>query len=382
MLTTSFGVVRLRVAIGAAMTMAMAATAAHAADTIIPPDRYISFGTFYMSPGDRPVDYGLGFDASYGFRLTDANWLEAQLYESVMETGSSTKPDFYATGIGADFLRAFGNEMDTHLFVLAGGGLAENSASPYADGSSWYADAGVGVRGRVWEDWGVRPRLELRYVHDSVGDGTNDLVVGLRLEIPPKRQKIVEKVVQVEKIVEVPVEVEKIVEKEAVCVVPPVAQAAPAVTPPAPPADSDGDGVPDTADKCPNTLAGARVDANGCVQEEQKISLPNIEFEPASTILAAGGKDKLEAVVSFLQSQPEVHVDVFGHTDSQGSEKYNLKLSDGRAKSVMEYLVSRGVDASRLSAKGFGETQPIAPNDTAEGRAKNRRVELLLRTKP
>ena len=359
--------------LGLAVAATLLASSATAADQVIPPDRYFSFGSYYVLPGARPVDYGLGFDFSYAARLADSNWLEGRIYESILETGSASKPDFYATGIGADYLRAFGNEGDTHVFGLAGGGVAENSASPYADGGSWFAEAGVGIRGRVWEEWGVRPRVDVRYIHDSIGDGTNDVMLALRLEVPPKRQKIVEKIVEVEKRVEVPVEVEKIVEKEAVCVVPPVAQ---------PPADGDGDGVPDAADKCPNTLAGAKVDANGCVQEEQKISLPNIEFEPASTVLAAGGKDKLEAVVSFLQSQPEVRIDVFGHTDSQGSEKYNLKLSDGRAHSVMDYLVSRGIDAGRLSAKGFGETQPIAPNDTPEGRAKNRRVELLLRTQP
>jgi OOP family OmpA-OmpF porin len=98
-------------------------------------------------------------------------------------------------------------------------------------------------------------------------------------------------------------------------------------------------------------------------------------------VLAPGGKDKLEAVVEFLNNQGEVQVDVFGHTDAQGKDSYNQALSEGRAKSVMEYLVSRGVSASRLSSKGFGETQPIATNETVEGRAQNRRVELLIRTK-
>ncbi len=139
--------------------------------------------------------------------------------------------------------------------------------------------------------------------------------------------------------------------------------------------------MPDASDKCPGTLKGARVDADGCVKEEQKISLPNIEFQSGKTVLAPGGKEKLEAVVEFLNNQTEVQVDVFGHTDAQGKDAFNQKLSEGRARSVMDYLVSRGVDAGRLSSKGFGETQPIASNETADGRAQNRRVELLVRMK-
>ena len=84
--------------------------------------------------------------------------------------------------------------------------------------------------------------------------------------------------------------------------------------------------------------------------------------------------------MSFLQSQSDLKIDVFGHTDAQGPDAANQKLSEGRARSVMDYLVSRGIDGGRLSSKGFGETQPIASNETAEGRAQNRRVGLLRRT--
>jgi OOP family OmpA-OmpF porin len=350
-----------------------ASSSAVAQDTFLLPDRYIGYGVTYLSPGDREVDYGIGFDLSYAQELSARNWVEGKLFIGILETGSPAVPDFYQDGVGLDYLRAFGNQGDGHLFGLAGAGMAVNDATPDTyDGTSYYFNAGVGYRGRLWNRWGVRPRVELRYVHDSFAEGTNDVLLGFRLEMAPKRQMLVEKIVQVEKIVEVPVEVEKIVEKEATCVVPPVVEAS---------VDSDGDGVLDAQDKCPGTLKGARVDATGCVKEEQKISLPNIEFESGKTVLAPGGKQKLEAVVEFLNSQPEVEIDVFGHTDAQGKDSYNQALSEGRARSVMEYLVSRGVAASRLTSKGFGETQPITTNDTAEGRAQNRRVELLLRMK-
>lgn len=360
------------------LLLATAAGSAVAQEKILLPDRYIGYGLSYLSPGDRPVDYGIGFDLAYARRFDTGRWIEGKVFLNVLETGSPTTPDFYQTGLGADLIQSLGSESAGHFFLLGGGGFAINDATPDAnDGTSYYFNVGGGYRARVWKNWGVRPRFELRYLHDSFAEGTNDVVFGVKLEMPPKREKIVERVVEVEKIVEVPVEVERIVEKEVTCVIPPVAEAAPA----AGPVDADGDGVPDAMDKCPGTLKGARVDADGCVKEEQKISLPNIEFQSGSTVLATGGKEKLEAVVDFLNNQAEVQVDVFGHTDSQGKDSYNQTLSDGRARSVMDYLVSRGIAASRLTSRGFGETQPIASNETAEGRAQNRRVELLLRTK-
>jgi OmpA-OmpF porin, OOP family len=356
----------------------LASGPAAAADTDRPPDRYVAFGGGYMSPGDRNADYGIGFNLAYAGRLAPRRWWEARIFTTVLETGQSTQPDSYQSGVGLDLIQSFSDESRAHLYALGGAGLAVNDASPDTeDGTSYYANAGLGVRGTVWRDWGVRPRVDLRVTYDSFGDGVSDVLLNFALEIPPKREKVVERVVEVEKIVEVPVEVEKIVEKEVVCVVPPTetVQAALAES------DTDRDGVPDDRDACPDTLAGAKVDPRGCVVEEQKITLPNIEFESGSTVLATGGKQKLEEVVSFLRTQSDVKVDIFGHTDSQGRDSYNQKLSEGRAESVMDYLISRGIGAGRLSARGFGETQPIATNETAEGRALNRRVELLLRTK-
>lgn len=157
-------------------------------------------------------------------------------------------------------------------------------------------------------------------------------------------------------------------------VVAPVAVAAAAPPPPPPPpADSDGDGVTDERDACPGTPAGARVNARGC---EEQLVLQGVTFESNSDQLTPDSTLTLDSVAEILKQRPTFKIEVRGHTDSSGSDEYNLNLSQRRADSVMEYLVSRGVPADRLSAVGFGETLPVAANDTAEGRAQNRRVAL------
>ena len=95
-----------------------------------------------------------------------------------------------------------------------------------------------------------------------------------------------------------------------------------------------------------------------------------------SSRLTADSMQVLDKVADTLKEWPDVKVEIGGHTDSQGNDAANLKLSQARAESVRKYLASKGVDASRLTAKGYGETVPLADNNTREGRAKNRRVEL------
>jgi len=150
------------------------------------------------------------------------------------------------------------------------------------------------------------------------------------------------------------------------------------------PLDSDGDGVPDGKDECPNTPAGAKVDDRGCSEVARvfqgatggKLVLEGVNFEWNSDVLTAGARAILDRVGASLLAFPDVRVELSGHTDSQGTEEYNRDLSLRRAASARAYLVGRGVNESRMEIQGFGESAPVASNDTAEGRAKNRRVEL------
>jgi OOP family OmpA-OmpF porin len=134
--------------------------------------------------------------------------------------------------------------------------------------------------------------------------------------------------------------------------------------------DSDGDGVPDNLDKCPGTPKGARVNKDGCwVLEDVLFDFDKSNIKPQFCHL-------LDEVVVVFQNNPGLRAQIAGHTDSVGTAAYNKKLSFRRANAVVGYLVKKGIAKDRLRAEGFGFTQPVASNDTAEGRALNRRVQL------
>jgi OOP family OmpA-OmpF porin len=141
--------------------------------------------------------------------------------------------------------------------------------------------------------------------------------------------------------------------------------------------DADGDGVPDYLDKCPGTPAGTVVDTNGCGLALVKLSGIHFKFDSAS--LTADAKGILDRAISSIKANESQNLVVEGHTDSTGPDTYNLGLSQRRAKSVVNYLVSKGINGSRLNAKGLGENSPAASNATREGRAANRRVEIYAR---
>ena len=145
------------------------------------------------------------------------------------------------------------------------------------------------------------------------------------------------------------------------------------------PKDSDGDGVIDANDKCPGTPAGVAVNAEGCPEVgETLITLEGVNFDTNSAKLRPESGPILDGAVKALTENPTVHVRVEGHTDSRGSAEYNKNLSEKRANSVVDYLVSKGIAGDRLSAIGYGEAAPVAPNDTPENMFKNRRVALVV----
>lgn len=145
--------------------------------------------------------------------------------------------------------------------------------------------------------------------------------------------------------------------------------------------DSDNDGVVDSRDECPGTSAGADVDNQGCTGETESVETftLNIQFPTNSSVIGSEYDQELQQVADFMNEHPETTVEVAGHTDSAGEAGYNQFLSQRRAESVANRLVdTMGINSSRVSAAGYGETQPVASNDTASGRAENRRVEARI----
>lgn len=133
--------------------------------------------------------------------------------------------------------------------------------------------------------------------------------------------------------------------------------------------DSDRDGVTNDRDRCPNTPRGAKVDERGCWVVE-------VRFDSGKWDIKYEYYSVLNEAALVLEKNPGVKVEIQGHTDIVGNAQFNQRLSEKRAKSVMDYLAAHGVDKSQLSAKGYGSSRPIASNKTPEGRAKNRRIEL------
>ncbi len=134
--------------------------------------------------------------------------------------------------------------------------------------------------------------------------------------------------------------------------------------------DSDNDGVADYLDKCPNTPKGMKVDKNGCA-----ISFNfGVTFDNNSAKIKADFMPKIKEFADFLKAHPSVKAQIQGYTDNKGKSTYNILLSQKRAKAVYEALIKLGVNKNQLSWAGFGPKNPIASNATKEGRAQNRRV--------
>jgi len=160
------------------------------------------------------------------------------------------------------------------------------------------------------------------------------------------------------------------------------------------PLDTDGDGVYDYLDKCPGTKRGVKVDANGCppmaearvapkaataiekqIVEKGRVTL-NVQFDTNKAVVKPAYEKDIRELADAMTAHPELKIMIEGHTDSVGADKYNMNLSQKRAEAIKNVLVKKyKIDPARLTAKGFGETKPIADNKTKAGRQQNRRVE-------
>lgn len=328
-----------------------------------PEDAYLDL-TPYISrvDEDRNTDRQAGgLRAAFGWGYEGPWYTEVQVFGSILETEDFARSqdfedqtDYYMWGTGFDMVYNFGDRDGYTPYLLGGFGAVYDDVLPDSeDTTSAFVNFAAGLTTQEISRRGIRLRAELRYFHDFFMDGLNDWQFGFGISIPLR------------------------------CPPAPVYAAAPPPVERGPVevnlADSDGDGVLDRDDRCPDTLPGAKVDSEGCVIANQTITLENIHFEFNSANLTPAAKNALQRVARSLRSQPDSEVEIAGHTDSLGNDNYNLRLSQRRADSVRAFLIGNGVGAGRLSANGYGEQQPVVPNNTESGRAQNRRVEMRFR---
>jgi OOP family OmpA-OmpF porin len=318
---------------------------------------YVTISGAYARPDDkRQVSDGIGLKLSIGRALSERWSAELRTNHFNFETDTPGGTDFYRTALGLDAVYSLNPSSWSPLLVI-GAGAAYNDVTPDArDRTDFSASAGLGLLTPALNDYGVRVRLEARYVYDSFEDNREDVHAYLGMVFPLRKPRTIEVVrTEIKEVIR-----EKIVREEISL----------------PLRDSDVDGVIDALDRCPDTLRGAQVDRDGCVIESSVIVLQGVHFEYNSAQLTSSSISILAQAVDSLRGQATMKVEVAGHTDSTGSDAYNVELSARRARSVVDFLISQGIDRSRLTSVGYGESRPVADNSTAEGRASNRRVEF------
>ena len=249
---------------------------------------------------------------------------------------------FLKAGVG---VTAYNEDYDNDLNASLGGGafwkINDNGLSLRTDLAWRILDSDGSVAGR--------------------GDNPTEFVLGLGLTMPLGGGKV--------NVVEDCPKAEKAMPAETTMEKSPAPAAAPAKS-----MDSDGDGVADSVDQCPNTPAGAKVDVNGCPVPETVV----IYFAFDSAELNSAAQAALDRVAANLVNKNFVVAIANGHADSTGTEEYNMGLSERRAASVSKYLASKGVAAGQIRQRAYGEARPAADNESEMGRAKNRRVEINL----
>lgn len=322
-------------------------------------------GQFYIAPGLQWMDFddttGLSEDTGYyfgfGYDLTDRISAELSTFDLDPEGPGNTDVDMDHYKVDLFYNLGANNGRWTPFVV---GGLGSSNLAGEND-PVW--DLGGGIKYKINDNWTWRTAVRT-YINAYRDHEDNDVGVDMALVYRFGGNSA----------------------RPAAPASRPTA-AAPERAPAAAPApvssapDTDRDGVPDSRDNCPDTPRTYAVDADGCpipVEEVARVEL-EVHFDFDRSEVKAEYFDEIEEVADFMEQYPDVVVELEGHTDSRGTEQYNLGLSDRRASAVRQVMIDRfNVQASRVSARGYGESQPIATNDTDAGRAQNRRVMTVI----
>lgn len=348
--------------------MLLASTASYADD--VGQSYFILQPGFIWTDHDRQRENNWNGAIGAGANLAPNLGLEFNLGRSRLDTESHTGPSVELTSLSLDAL-FYASRGRFAPYLLVGAGVISDTPKPGGDSKrSFMGEAGFGIRTLMWENadqtrsFSVRPEIKARYDDIRGGDYIDYIAsLGFQFGFGPKAETVAAAPVATP--------------------APPPAPEPPPPPPPPPaaPLDSDHDGVPDDRDRCPDTAPGVMVDLNGC-EQKGSVTLEGVTFEFDSAVLTAASEKVLDTTAQGLKTHPRVRIELQGHTDSKGADKYNQKLSQQRAEAVRDYLQRQGVNASQLSARGYGESQPVADNTSEAGRAKNRRVVMNVLENP
>lgn len=408
--------IRLAARLSVIPILAMACSFAHAQQH----DEYIYGMASYVDPDSGLTsDDGVGGQAGLGWALNDYwNW---EVYLQRTRTGGT--PKLRDASLGVDLQLLLNREGRLSPYLFAGASTMSINSDVAARDREGSVQGGAGLRARIFGDSRAALRIEYRVRgYDYLGTDLEDNLISLGLQLPfgDAQPKFVDSdgdgaADAMDRCPNTPAgtrvgtdgcEIDSdgdgVADSLDQCANTPRGTS---VDSNGCPTDSDGDGVSDGEDECPNTVRGAPVDNRGCELDsdddgvvdrldrcpntargvqvdiagceiKDAIELPGVNFESNSDRLLPGAADVLNAAAATLQKNPEISVEVEGHTDSDGTAEYNESLSERRANTVRDYLIGRGVPANRVTANGYGESQPIADNGTAVGKAANRRVVL------
>lgn len=306
-------------------------------------------GTYTEGNLNLDRDYG-NAGLSLGFNLDDSifDQIELGILRSLGDVDyKNSTQDTAITRIFSNVIKEYPLGGNSSLYALIGAGVEHFTNEQFNNETGLFGNYGVGYKYTFDNDMALK--FDLRHLIET-DHGDNNLLYTIGLAIPFGQ-----------KATPAPTKVSEPVEEA------PQAAAVQDV-------DTDGDGVVDRLDQCPNSEANAIVDETGCVIAVNLKVL--FDFDKAT--IKKDYTAKLNRFAEVLQAYPSVKTKLSAHTDSLGSEEYNLKLSQDRANAVKKALINLGIKENRISTEGFGESKPVATNETAEGRAQNRRVEATV----
>jgi OOP family OmpA-OmpF porin len=333
-------------------------------------------GQWYVVPqiggisvdNDRPLEdkdwlYGL----SVGKHVSKALSIELNA-NGAQVGGGRGRGDLSLYGGSIDLLGVMNRAGTLAPYITAGVGFVQSEPEGASNATDAMAQAGVGLMWKAWQSadrtqsFSLRPEIKARWQEAGASGTLTDYIGTLGFQFAFGAAP-------------------------AAAPTPVAAEPAPAPEPPPPPPappapqDSDKDGVTDDVDRCPGTPAGVAVDDTGCPRKGS-VTLEGVTFELNSARLTADSRTILDKVAADIKKYPRLRIELQGHTDSTGSDRYNLTLSQQRADAVRAYLLEQGVAPDQLVARGYGESQPIEDNSTEAGRAKNRRVVMSVLENP